>query len=65
MDLRLEQFAHTNVKIVPDTMSLLTDTELTQYYIQAWTLDYNHPGTYSIQIFESKEIKDKVVIRQF
>ena len=45
MDLRLEQFAHTNVKIVPDTMSLLTDTELTQYYIQAWTLDYNHPGT--------------------
>ena len=44
MDLRLEQFAHTNVKIVPDTMSLLTDTELTQYYIQAWTLDYNHPG---------------------
>ena len=44
MDFQLEPFAHTNVKIVPDTMSLQTDTELTQYYIKAWSLDYNHPG---------------------
>ena len=44
MDLQLEQFARSNVEIVPDAMNLLTDTELTQYFIQAWTLDYNHPG---------------------
>ena len=40
----LEQFARDNVELVPDTMELLTDTELTQYYIQTWTLDYNDPG---------------------
>ena len=44
MDLQLEQFARDNVELVPDTMELLTDTELTQYYIQTWSLDYNHPG---------------------
>ena len=42
MDLQLEQFARDNVELVPDTMELLTDTELTQYYIQTWSLDYNH-----------------------
>ena len=41
MDLQLEQFARENVELVPDTMELLTDTELTQYYIQTWSLDYN------------------------
>ena len=44
MDLQLEQFARDNVELVPDTMELLTDTELTQYYIQTWSLDYNDPG---------------------
>ena len=44
MDFQLQQFARDNVELVPDTMELLTDTELTQYYIQTWSLDYNHPG---------------------
>ena len=44
VDLKLEQFARDNVELVPDTMELLTDTELTQYYIQTWSLDYNDPG---------------------
>ena len=42
MDLKLKQFAQDNVELVPDTMELLTDTELTQYYIQTWSLDYNY-----------------------
>ena len=44
VDLQLQQFALDNVELVPDSIQLLTDTELTQYYIQAWALDYNHPG---------------------
>ena len=44
MDFQLQQFARDNVELVPDTMELLTDTELTQYYIQTWSLDYNDHG---------------------
>ena len=44
VDLQLEQFDQDNVELVPDTMELLTDTELTQYYIKTWSLDYNDPG---------------------
>ena len=51
MDLQLEQFDQDNVELVPATMELLTDTELTQYYIQAWNLDYNHPGERYITIY--------------
>ena len=40
----LKKFAQRNVELVPDTIELLTDTELTQYYIQTWSLDYNDPG---------------------
>ena len=47
----LEQFARDNVELVPDTMELLTDTELTQYYIQTWSLDYNDPGDSFIRIY--------------
>ena len=44
VDLQLQQFAQVNVELVPDNIALLTDTELTQYYIQTWSLDYNDPG---------------------
>ena len=44
VDLQLKKFAQRNVELVPDTMELLTDTELTQYFIQTWRLDYNDPG---------------------
>ena len=53
MDLQLNQFARDNVELVPDTMELLTDTELTQYYIQTWSLDYNDPG---IQVIKHSTI---------
>ena len=33
-----------SVELVPDKMNLLTDTELTQYFIQTWSLAYNNPG---------------------
>ena len=44
VDLQLEKFSQRNVELLPDTMMLLTDTELTQYYIQTWSLDYNDRG---------------------
>ena len=44
VDLQLEKFSQRNVELLPDTMNLLTDTELTQYYIQTWSLDYNDRG---------------------
>ena len=44
VDLQLQQFEQDNVELVPDKMVLLTDTELTQYFIQTWNLDYNDPG---------------------
>ena len=51
VDLELEAFALEVVELVPDTMELLTDTELTQYYIQTWSLDYNDPGDSFIRIY--------------
>ena len=45
VDLQVEEFVKNNVELLPDKMDLLTDTELTQYYLQSWILDYNDPGT--------------------
>ena len=44
VDLELETFALETVELVPDTIELLTDTELTQYFIHSWRLDYNDAG---------------------
>ena len=44
VDLQLEKFSQRNVELLPDQIKLLTDTELTQYYIQTWSLEYNDPG---------------------
>ena len=44
VDLQLEKFSQRNVKLLPNTIDLLTDTELTQYYIQSWSLDFNDIG---------------------
>ena len=52
VDLQLQKFAQDNVELVPDTIELLTDTELTQYYIQAWSLDYNDPGRVGAVVIE-------------
>ena len=53
VDLQLKKFAQRNVELVPDTMELLTDTELTQYFIQTWRLDYNDPGCGQMKILLS------------
>ena len=50
VDLQLQKFARDNVELLPGNMELLTDTELTQYYIQTWSLDYNDPGAYILQL---------------
>ena len=44
VDLQVEEFVKSNVELLPDNMELLTDTELTQYFLQSWTLDFNDPG---------------------
>ena len=44
MDLQVEKFARRNVELLPDNMDLLSDTELTQYFIQRWSLEYNDPS---------------------
>ena len=49
VDLQLEKFSQRNVELLPDTMMLLTDTELTQYYIQTWSLDFNDRGSENIK----------------
>ena len=46
VDLQLEKFSQRNVELLPDQIKLLTDTELTQYYIQTWSLQYNDPGIF-------------------
>ena len=44
VDLQVEEFVKSNVQLLPDKMELMTDTELTQYFLQSWSLDYNDPG---------------------
>ena len=52
VDLQLLRFSQRNVELVPDSIELLTDTELTQYFIHSWRLDYNDAG-----ILEGHQIK--------
>ena len=41
----MEEFAKLNVELIPDKMDLLTDTELSQYFMESWSLIYNDPST--------------------
>ena len=41
MDFQLEQFARDGVELEPNVIEMLSPTELTQYYIKTWSLDYN------------------------
>ena len=45
--MQIEKFAKRNVELLPDKMELLSDTELTQYFMQSWILEYNDPGKLS------------------
>ena len=44
VDLQVEEFVKRNVELLPDKMDLMTDTELTQYFLQSWSLDFNDKG---------------------
>lgn len=37
----IEQFSAESVELVPHQIQMLSPTELTQYFIQSWVLDYN------------------------
>ena len=72
VDLQLKKFDWDNVNLVPKTMELLTDTELTQYYIKSWSLDYNDEGkktehivAYFVYIgFPSNGLKMEIVFKR-
>ena len=49
--MQIEKFAKRNVELLPDKMELLSDTELTQYFMQSWILEYNDPGKLKFYIF--------------
>ena len=44
VDLQVEEFVKRNVELLPDKMDLMTDTELTQYFLKSWSLDFNYKG---------------------
>ena len=44
MDLQVEEFDKEYVELLPDDMEMVSDTELTQYFIQTWSLDYYDHG---------------------
>ena len=46
VDLQVEEFDKRSVELLPDKMDLMTDTELTQYFMKTWVLDFNNPGKY-------------------
>ena len=43
----MKEFDKRNVELLPDKMDLMTDTELSQYFMKSWTLDFKDPGTVS------------------
>ena len=46
----MEEFDKRSVQLLPDKMQLMTDTELTQYFMKTWVLDFNDPGKYVITL---------------
>ena len=41
----MDKFDQRNVELLPRTMEMMSDTELTQYYIQSWSLDHRDNDT--------------------
>ena len=41
----MDKFDKRNVELLPDEMEMLSATELTQYYIQSWSLEFHVNGT--------------------
>ena len=43
--MQLREFDQETTMLVPDTLEMLSDLELTQYYIKDWHLEYFNPGS--------------------
>ena len=53
----MEEFDKRSVQLLPDKMQLMTDTELTQYFMKTWILDFNDPGE-SHHAWRDLDLKD-------
>lgn len=70
----IEQFSAESVELVPHQIQMLSPTELTQYFIQSWVLDYNDKSwfkSYIIHVFwwcpldmPSKGIRMQIVFKR-
>ena len=54
VDLQVEEFDKRSVELLPDKMDLMTDTELTQYFMKTWSLDFNDPGRLIVNCIHEK-----------
>ena len=50
----MEEFDKRSVELLPDKMDLMTDTELTQYFMKTWSLDFNDPGRLIVNCIHEK-----------
>ena len=41
----MDKFDKRNVELLPDEMEMLFATELTQYYMQSWSIEFHNNGT--------------------
>ena len=42
----LRKFDQKTVQLVPDLITMESETELTQYFIKEWSLEYKDEGKY-------------------
>ena len=49
MWLQVDKFDQRNVELLPHTMDMMSDTELTQYYIQSWSLNHRNNAANNMQ----------------
>ena len=47
----MDKFDKRNVELLPDEMEMMSATELTQYYIQSWSLEFHNNGTVNRKIY--------------
>ena len=47
----MDKFDKRNVELLPDEMEMLSATELTQYYIQSWSLEFHVNGTVNRKLY--------------
>ena len=50
IDMILEQFDQETVELIPDTIIMKSPKELTQYFIQTWSLRYRNKSKLEFRI---------------